>query len=281
LPVAFGPALGSSRFQGPNAGKSDEAERSFVMPATPFQDQDPFDPDIQQLYDETEKRIYGETGGAATDGNITGLFHEGFNWPRNSALAHDVLKTDRWKMKGTMVSLADRLGTDHGTISRWYHQGILPPWLENFLMACPDKPADVQSVIDRVFHARHRAALMNVAKYFYGKLPGHSLCDGDSLMEIDAEFLFEILADRSSWETARAALDLSMAARIVRVVCDPPDREILPFWYNKKQSREVTRSISRLRNNNRLAFKYLCLLQRHWEGVFVLTRAVTEGMGWL
>jgi hypothetical protein len=35
------------------------------MPATPFHDQDPFDPEIQQISEDTEKAIYGETGGGA------------------------------------------------------------------------------------------------------------------------------------------------------------------------------------------------------------------------
>lgn len=251
------------------------------MPATPFHEQDPFDPDIQELRDATEKKIYGETGGEGTDERIGGLFHDGFERPRNSVLAHDVLKTDRWKMKGTMVALADRLGTDHGTISRWYHQGILPLSVERFLMACPARPDDWHAPIDKVFHARHRAGFMFVAKYLYGRLPGHAAYDADSLREIHAELLFEMLNNRSCWEEARAGVDFSMAGQIVQAVCDPPDREIVPFWYNKQQVREVVRLIGHLRGNNRLAFRFLCLLQRRWEGVFVLSLAATEGMGWL
>ena len=252
------------------------------MPATPFHDQDPFDPEIQHICDETEKRIYGETGGVGTDGNISGLFHDGFDQIANCVLAYDVMKTDHWKMKGiTMVALADRLSTNHGTISRWCHQGILPPSVERFMMACPTKPPDWRAPIDRAFNARHRAAFMNVAKYLYDKLPGHLPGDGDSLREIHAECLFDILDNKGRWEAARTRNDFSMAEEIVLSMCDPSDREIVPVWYNKKQSREVLHLINRLCGNNRLAFKYLCLLQRHWEGVFILTWAAGEGIGWL
>jgi transcriptional regulator with XRE-family HTH domain len=252
------------------------------MSATPFHNQDPFDLNTQKSSLKTERAIYGQTGGIGTDGNIGALFHERFDQIANCVLADDVMETDHWKMKGiTMVALADRLGTDHGTISRWRRQGILPASVEHFLMACPTRPRDWQARIDKAFNARHRGAFMNVAKYLYDKLPGHSPGDGDSLLEMHAECLFDILDERNRWEAACASNDFSMAEEIVESMCDLSDRQILPVWYNKEQNREVLQLISRLHGNNRLAFKYLCLLQRHWEGVFILTRAATEGMGWL
>jgi hypothetical protein len=252
------------------------------MAATPYHDQDPFDPNIQELRDSTDEAIYHETGGMATDANIMCLFHVEFDGVANRVLAHDVMKTDHWKMKGiTMVALADRMGTNHGTVSRWYTKGILPQLLWRFLMANPNKPPDWQAPIDKASNARLRGAFMNIAKYLFGKLPGHSAGDGDSLREIHAEALFDILDDRARWEEAKEKNDFSMAGEIVHSLCDPSDRQILPPWYTKKQARKVLSLIKRLQGNNRLAFKYLCRLQRHWEGVFVLTAAAMEQTGWV
>jgi hypothetical protein len=251
------------------------------MSATPFHEQDPFDLEIQQICDETEKAIYGETGGVGTDRNITRLFLDGFDRIANCALAHDVMKTHRWGMKGiTMVALADRLGTDHGTISRWYHQGDLPQSLERFLKANPNKPSDPDAPINKAFNARHRNAFLFVARYLHSKMPNRSPCDTGLVLEIHAEFLFDILDDRGRWEAARAENDYSMAEEIVRS-CQVDDREIVPSWHTKKQGRRTRRLLNRLGSDNRLAFKYLCLLQRCWLGVFVLTWAAAEATGWL
>jgi hypothetical protein len=251
------------------------------MPATPFYDKDPFDPKFQRIKDDTERQIYGETGGISTDEQVGTLFRKRFDEIRNCVLGHDVLRTDHWKLKGTMQQLADRLGTDHGTISRWLHRGILPQSVENFLMACPTRPDDWQAPIDRASNSRHRGGFLAVANYLYGRLPGHSTSDGDVLREIHCEILFSISDHQDAWEHACANADYDAALKIVRSVSDDPDREILPVWYIKTEIKQVSGFIDRLRSNKRLAFKYLSRLQRHWEGVFVLTQAGTEGMGWM
>ena len=251
------------------------------MPASPFQDQDPFDPETQRLADETERKIYGPTGGVCTDRNIKPLFFDAFDRPANCALAHDILKTDRWGMKGSMVALADVLGTDHGAISRWYHKGELSPALWRFLMFCPTRPADWFVPVEKERNACHRAGCLAVAKYLFGRLPGHRACDGESLRELQAELLFEMFHEGDGWREARAAQDYTSASRIVCAVCDEGEREILPFWYITKQRKEIERVIERLHGDARFAFKYLCRLQRHWEGVFALTWMAVEGIGWM
>ena len=247
------------------------------MAATPFHDQDNFDPRIQRIEGATEFTIYGPTGGVGTDDNIRREFLDGFGRPRNCALAYE-------RKKGlTMVQLADLLGTNHGTISRWYHQGILPASLESFLMACPGVSAGLGALEKKVFNARHRMGFMFVARYLFGKMPGRSMRKAQALSELHAELLFEILHldERARWERMRLSGNTAMAQEVVHSVCDEPDRETIPPSLNQKQIRRAQRLISRLRGNDRFAFRYLCFLHRRWEGVFTLTRSAVEGMGWL
>jgi hypothetical protein len=193
-------------------------------------------------------------------------------------LGHDVLRTDHWKLKGTMQQLADRLGTDHGTISRWLHRGILPPSVESFLMACPTRPPDWHSPIDSAFNSRHRAGFLDVAKYLYGRRPGHAPSDGDALVEIHVEILFAILDRRAGWDCVN--FDLEAAVNVVLEVCEDQGRDIIPVWYIKREKIAVLRLINRLRADERFAFRYLSRLYRNWKGVFALARIGTENMGW-
>lgn len=250
------------------------------MPARPIYDEEPFDPEVQRIQDDTEKQIYGETGGVSTDENIERRFYRRFDESRNSVLCHDVLRTDHWQLRGTMQQLADHLGTDHGTISRWLHRGILPHNLESRLMACRTRPDDWQKPIDDAFSTRQRAGNLAVAKYLYERLPGHSPTDGAGLREIHWRLLFVILRHRASWRAIQKNLDSYAAHKLVSDVCKDPKSDLYPVWYLKKESRKVSLLIDWLHSDRRIPLKYLALLMRSWEGVFLLTRAATELLAW-
>jgi hypothetical protein len=239
-----------------------------------------FDPETQQIGLRKEREIYGYHGGLATDTEIIKEYLAGFRRPYICALMNDVL-SGRWELGKTMTQVADAIGTDHPTISRAARRGELPNALETYLLACSTIPEDWPGPINRVRSARHRAGFMGVAEYLWRKQPGIRWPMTQPLYEIHAEFLFTLWENRHYWEKARETRDMAMVHALVMSVLEDPQREIIPFWYEKARCKYVTALIEQLKSVDRFAFKWLCLLQTRWEDIFVTTEAAKEGLGWI
>jgi hypothetical protein len=241
---------------------------------------DLFDPEIQQILTEFELNAYPDGSGLAFDPEIQKEFLSGFRQPYICALIADVL-SGRWKLGTTMTEVADRIGTDHPTISRALRWGELPWTVESFLLACPTKPHDLDVVIGRVFHARHRAAVMNVAEYLAAKRPEVSWPRLGCLREVHMELIAALFENRQAWKMALLTRDVTIVHRIISEVIDDASHEIIPFWYEKRRRLQLDQLINRFRSNDSFTIKYLSFLQTRWERIFVAAHFASEGLGWV
>lgn len=248
--------------------------------ATPSPCLDFSDPRIQRIRDACEFKIYGDSGGVATDEEIARRYLDGLDRPRVCALMADVL-TGRWGLGTTTVDVADKLGTDHSTISRALRWGELPQRIEGRLMACRKRPADWMAPVDKVLDCRYRSAYIFVADYLASRTPAGSWRKDDCPRELHAELLFQLL-ELQQREYSSFVLDSALSRTIVRTVTEQTSgSDAIPFWYTKQRHRHSKRLISRLENDAHLASRYLKLLLNRWEGIFVLTRAAIEEMEWV
>jgi hypothetical protein len=248
--------------------------------ATAYPTWDRFDVNLLKVQQDAEYVAYGGEGGVATDDEIRRLYVDGFHRPRVCALMRDV-KSGRWGLGTTLVEIADWLDTDHTAISRALRWGDLSSNLEGYLMACPGRPADWEEPIEAVRAARCRNGFLAVADYLAGRMQAAVWSKTGFLREIHAEFLFDLIGQRERWTAACDSGDPTVAHELIVSVCDDPRREVLPFWYTKERDGQISRLIKRLRDDVPFAFRYLCMLQRRWEGAFVLTWAAVEGKGWV
>jgi hypothetical protein len=250
--------------------------------AKPYPNVDLFDVEEQRIRNEAESIAYGPSGGLATDDAINGVYVDGFRGPRISVLMHDVLtRSDIWRLGNTTVAVSKALGTDHTVISRAWRWGVLSAALEGYLMALRSRPADLDQALVAAREAQHRAGFMAVANHLSQRMQTGVWPKEGSLCEIHCELLFDLGERRREWMVARHNGDCECAHLIALGVCQDPKRQILLPWFTKRRARQVRDLANRLCEDAQFAFRYLCLLQARWEGIFALTSAATEENVWL
>jgi hypothetical protein len=248
------------------------------MSVSPYPNPDRFDPVNQMHLSRAIQAAFGDQGIDGFEAEAGRIYSSEWKRPLVCALVEEALEggwlgATQWQLSEMLTILKDR-----SWLSRGKHQGNISLDLFLRLLLHPGRPKNSSVTVESLRPWMHRSASIGIGRKIAKRLPTNWHFEPEFLSELNYELGCAVVDPASPWLSVQRRGSVEGALEMIRNICGPAGKDVIPSRYTDIRRRQTMSEISRLTFDGNVAFDRLEHISRHWRGVFLATSDLMESI---